>query len=225
MENPALSIAVSRFSDVNGVKLWRYGLRWECRAVGAQLVFDVMSRAWWDWFLNWSPSGLQNDQLSLSCSCALNTWTSSALARHFGIAVNWFHDGVLLSQACYYNKFCFITLLLQFLLLECCITAVFFFRPIHLCWLTMYFILWPSLRWKVKFKVQWCAMKCIFYNIIFFLMFALRQWFSTGGARPPGGARTLSRGGASRLQDGRKKNLKKKLCKFFLSLNYCHEKL
>ncbi len=45
----------------------------------------------------------------------------------------------------------------------------------------------------------------------------LTQWFSTGGAR------TLSRGGASRLQD--KKINKKNTCKFFLSLNYCHKKL
>ena len=33
----------------------------------------------------------------------------------------------------------------------------------------------------------------------------LDQWFSTGGAHPPEGAWTLSKGGASRLQDGRKK--------------------
>ncbi len=44
----------------------------------------------------------------------------------------------------------------------------------------------------------------------------------TSGSQPVGRA---SRGGASRLQDGRKKNLKKKICKFFLSLNYCHKKL
>ncbi len=39
---------------------------------------------------------------------------------------------------------------------------------------------------------------------------SLAQWFSTGGAR------TLSRGGASRLQDGRKKKTgKKKFAIFF----------
>lgn len=38
-----------------------------------------------------------------------------------------------------------------------------------------------------------------------FRLNSLIQWFSTGEARPPGGAWTLSRGGASSLQDGRKK--------------------
>ncbi len=55
---------------------------------------------------------------------------------------------------------------------------------------------------------------------IFLFFICLRQWFSTGGARPhsPGGARVGYR-------MGEKKKLEKKIGNFFLSLHYCHKKL
>ncbi len=75
-----------------------------------------------------------------------------------------------------------------------------------------------SVRHRAAFSVD--SMLFIIDSIVFWRAAHIQCRHDVGSGSQP-----VGQGGASRLQDGRKQNLKKKKMLIFLSLNYCHKKL